>query len=894
MNFQKMKVKKSELLSKLGLLVPLAVFFLSLYFVFNFSWFKDVFSSGNKVATVEGVENDVRHRSSQEISWYALDRGTDIYENDMVFSGNDSRVLIKFNNGNLFTISPNSLVIFKDQNKQIAPVFKYGEFSSSLAPGKDFQVMICGKPQIIKSFDAAEILIKKETGTTEVSVLEGSVSFKEKIINAGQKFFISEKCQVSDVRSIALELLRPKNQDEIWLKPGEPLEFAWTGSDYKKKKSSSSKKNEDYFITISPKKYLQKPVFQSRVDKQTHLSVEKLSPGRYFWRVVTAGKERLFSKTHEFKIFPEVAVQLTYPPQDTVYTIEKPKSDGEESRVATYPMTFAFEDSSYAESFLFELSNEKDFLSPMISQNINESRLDDIQLPVGEYFWRVKVIDSHRPRAEWSTVGSFSVVDEWVPLHQPILLSDQNIRYTLPPQNHRPFLFSWADEEVANYLRVHEKSVPHLKFASGEESDTENYEVQISDSFLFPETETRRFRSEKSEFNLVSVQPGKYFLRTRAIHPVLPSSPFSKHVNVSIFVSRPELTGREEVSTSEVSLKPKIKLTWKPRVFARFYEVQVSSSGDFFKKRRYFTKNSRFNIEVRPGKNYYYRVRALNQDKQAISLFSKVGMKKLTITPPARRLATKTKSKRRFRSPASLRVPITAEYANWPRWKLEAGSFAGLAQYQSSYSSFSLTNSDLNQNKSIYVSGYYALRPDILINGYYEIISGSVADIEGNNFNTSWAGVGGKYRFWNNMNFGLSAFAGGGMEKASYFRFGFESDISSTIVNRPISLTSVYLTSGLEWRSYYQLRGALSFSYYRGIASNSQASDTTEFELAGNQQYAVDASLSHLFTEHAYLGIGFRYRLINYNFSSNEFGTTDTGSADTSHTLFRVFVGTEQ
>jgi hypothetical protein len=222
----------------------LVVFAIAMLFMFNDSWLRNLFSlgsSGKVIAKVSRTDNDIRRRTLKEIAWYSLNEGEDIFENDMVFSGRDSSASVKFTDGSNFEIDQNSLVIFRSKNGKAEISLKYGKFEGQIAAGQTMNILVGGKSRTISSDGNSKIVIEKgATGATEMRVLSGSLSIDNKIVNTNQKLEILETGALSDIHPVSLDLLKPLNQEKIWIKTGDPLQFAW----------SESAKNSSYSIKI--------------------------------------------------------------------------------------------------------------------------------------------------------------------------------------------------------------------------------------------------------------------------------------------------------------------------------------------------------------------------------------------------------------------------------------------------------------------------------------------------------------------------------------------------------------------------------------------------------------------------------------------------------------------
>lgn len=77
-------------------------------------------STGLKIGTIETRENDVRRKSQMELGWKDLRASSDVYNNDRVFTGEQSTAEIVLHGGRRLSVKPNSLVVISLPEEAVA------------------------------------------------------------------------------------------------------------------------------------------------------------------------------------------------------------------------------------------------------------------------------------------------------------------------------------------------------------------------------------------------------------------------------------------------------------------------------------------------------------------------------------------------------------------------------------------------------------------------------------------------------------------------------------------------------------------------------------------------------------------------------------------------------
>ncbi len=139
----RLQISKSDIKLIIFCSFIFVVSFLMLYF--------DIFTgSGEKsnqpiVAQAIEIDNDVRKKSSQNFAWSKSRTSEPVRMGDQIFTGENSKVILQFEDNQKLSINQNSLVKF-DHKKNIKN-FKivFGSMSAEVKKGELIDVVICGE-----------------------------------------------------------------------------------------------------------------------------------------------------------------------------------------------------------------------------------------------------------------------------------------------------------------------------------------------------------------------------------------------------------------------------------------------------------------------------------------------------------------------------------------------------------------------------------------------------------------------------------------------------------------------------------------------------------------------------------------------------------------------------
>ncbi|OFZ10816.1 MAG: hypothetical protein A2Z20_01305 [Bdellovibrionales bacterium RBG_16_40_8] len=155
----------------------------------------------------------------------------------------------------------------------------------------------------------------------------------------------------------------------------------------------------------------------------------------------------------------------------------------------------------------------------------------------------------------------------------------------------------------------------------------ERYVIEIARDREFTQTVTKSPTWE-SYFTWDTIRPGRFYYRVQAFNDRDPHSFFSSKQQIDVTVNPPSTTNADtfveifDEPQDMWSLPNPFKLSWRPVVFARGYEVEFSENKTFDVVKVFKTKDLSSDIRVSRAGFYYWRVRPLSEHKVGIGPFS--------------------------------------------------------------------------------------------------------------------------------------------------------------------------------------------------------------------------------------------------------------------------------
>lgn len=596
------------------------VFVTSIFVALNDNVFNRLFGEsveGQSIAKVKSSKNDVRRRNSSQQVWYPLTKNNEVYENDFLFAGKNSEALIELKNGTLLKLDPNTLITLAQKGDQLELSLKYGKFQGQLNKDQEIKVLVNGKTKTLKGTGDSEVAIESSPEGTAIQVLSGDIKVDEQDLTKDQQAAISEDGSIEEVKISEIELISPFLQQSFWRAPQQSLQLEW-----------SEAANREYRVVISRNPNLSRPLVNQLITQTETYTFTPKNDGNYYWQVqLNQRGSNVKSVTSNFVWNQEKPIDLTYPPAQAQFTVDVIKDL--QRKTYFWPekkMTFVINDPTSAPIHQIEISTDREFQAQLIRRTTTDSRLEDIQLPNGSYYWRARVQAPDRPQALWSNTGEFSIVNKGQPIETPRLTLTQALAFQIPNQSYPKDFYSMNPNDLApvlaNYLEAKNIQLPELRFSQVTWSSGYEFEVKQ----LFDRGSAYKLQSLEPNYQLHLIRPGRFQVRAKALNSEqMQPSDWSPPINLQIKVAAPRTLTQprfESTRTDAIQKKQSVLLKWTPTLYTKKYELQISESSSFRQAKRVFTTDPNQRISIDTNRSYFWRVRSLDQSRRAVSSFS--------------------------------------------------------------------------------------------------------------------------------------------------------------------------------------------------------------------------------------------------------------------------------
>lgn len=407
---------------------------------------------GLSLGTLESTEAVVKIKSSLALDWRDAYRGTDVSEQQLIYTDDDSSAEIKFTQGHKVLISENSLI-------RIATIGKGLNVERGLIRAKiqgDQPLIIEMNGEELKlTGENADVQISLQGEVGEIGVLNGEISVEKE----GQVEQIDKTSSLKvDTNSlkkqnVSVNLIEPKASEIFYtLEENYPATFKWDPAT-----------SAEMLLADNPS-FKRSKVYRGEGSIQT-----EVKPGSYYWKVEEANGTSLIGS---FTVIREVAPQVLRPINGEKIT----RARGPQMS----PELFLQWKGNVGQDYVVEYK-EQDIKSQIVKGS-------GLMVPLsmsGIFQWRVKISDEKRTLAAWS---------EW-----------QNVEVNIVDMPDMPVDLAPEELELQSYSK--EELDVELSWNSAKPVELE---------ILAPKNEKLLKNPEESRFVLKVKEPGLYRWRVRA------------------------------------------------------------------------------------------------------------------------------------------------------------------------------------------------------------------------------------------------------------------------------------------------------------------------------------------------------------------------------------------
>lgn len=515
-------------------------------------------SSAPSVAQVSNLSNDVRRKVSSQFLWRTARDNENVRQGDSIFTGQGSKVVLKFKDGRQLVIEENSMIVLNTVGGQLMLDLQFGRFSGDL--GKDIKVTVQGKE--VAASGAVEIDSDGTIRDPKAKKLTDAIAWQ----NSPPANFYHFKHAI-------------------------PMKLSWT----------TAKAYGRFRVQFAIDSEFKKIAYQETTRRKEISTVGYPANGQFFVRVVgedSKGKAEDFSVLAETKIQELDAPQILTPKMAQNFTF-KTDADGEllESPWVQVNWSYPLANVTYE----VQLSTDPEFATVTWKMQQLEKQITTPALVPGTYYLRVRdftpTAGGNRP---WSPTTQFQVeYDKPSSFPAPELLT-KKIDYAAPSA--QDVVFVWKSVEgapqyivqvsnSADFVAKQTYATPETRFV---------YKDYVPGKSFF-----RVFAASKKGRVGATSDTGN--LNVRVTRPIVdPIEP--KIVRAKTY---------EDPGDPQ-----EFAISWTDLKLADQYVIQVAEDPSFRQRVELRTENPQTKVTIQKPGQYYVRVKGVSETGEAMTRYS--------------------------------------------------------------------------------------------------------------------------------------------------------------------------------------------------------------------------------------------------------------------------------
>ncbi len=424
---------------------------------------------GKKLGQIVNFTNEVKRKQFGSLAWSIINKETDVFVNDQIFTNDDSTAKVKFDNETELDLAPNTLLKVTEGKNGVDLKLLSGFFTIDLKDNSQKINLNVGNKKIAIKGKGAKFQLSQVGGESKLVLVEGKAEVEsgDKKVNMKKGEQVDVAADKFEANKIVISLDKPTGGSTIFFENKSRVKMSWI----------TTEQIPEFEVVVSQKINLKGKRKRVKV-KRNNFVLEGLNPGTYYWQV--QGKSR--GKTHksvisQFTLRESRTPELLLPVNGDTLAISPKEKD--------LPIQLKW-------SNINVQNYEIEFIKKDGSTKVFTTSQDSISLKnigAGEYNWRVRGINPRNPNNLWSGYNQFTVE-----LGSPIeVISPEGNKIYNQLAGKNQVIFNW-DHKVAT-----------------------NFKIQISrePEFVQPIIEKEL---ESKKFIWKNPRPGKYFWKITTLN----------------------------------------------------------------------------------------------------------------------------------------------------------------------------------------------------------------------------------------------------------------------------------------------------------------------------------------------------------------------------------------
>ena len=413
-------------------------------------------------------------------------------------------------------------------------------------------------------------------------------------------------------------LTSPAEGETVWLELGQLPTLSW----------SKLLEPGEFELQIATDPKFNSIVVRETVSGTSYRPGHILQDGSYYWQLWPLKHGGVAVGPGRFGVSYLSPLELKWPRSDQVFELSRSQK--------TQTVSFKWKCKTGAKAYAVQLSNDPAFVTIVNEGQVKDCGWNDLKLPAGSYFWRVRVSDPSVAEISSAAKQSFTVHGAESPA-PPVASYIPREKYSPPVQLVRlstPKLKNAKQTITLKFARAENMrdiasvrkqivELPQLDWTPVR--GAQKYELQLSMKGDFSDLLSEETVNTTS-YQWKQAVPGVMHWRVRAAHENGSSGPFSQAGVLTVTLPEPVL-GLEYKFTGQQQIE------WAPVPMAEKYIVQYSNDRSMASVQEKTIAEPRINLEL-GDKPVFVKVAAAGPSGERVSGFSQVST--ITLEAPIR------------------------------------------------------------------------------------------------------------------------------------------------------------------------------------------------------------------------------------------------------------------
>jgi len=490
-----------------------------------------------QIGVISFKEKTVQRKYADRVVWEGMETSFPLYNRDSIRTGDLSDAEITLSDGTKLEIDENSLIVLNITKEEKEIDFAYGTLSANSSSNNSGDAIKIKSGETVVALDKSDISLKQNEDKSLILDVKSGVANlfqngKENQINNGEKAVLSD--QETKITKNPFKVISPSSNLKLAstnLK--NDVEFSFEGLD---------KADKNFLEIYKDRKFTS--IFTKRNITGNKLS-ESLPEGNYYWRTISNGTVGSSGKISSLQI---KSAQLISPNNNRKYFATKDQT----------MVSFSWVSQNDFNQSIVEVSSDSDF-SKIISERGTLGKSISMELPQGNFYWRVKSIINSNSDPIYSSIQKFEITNE-------------------EPSKSPNLLYPKSNDSIPESV----VSINGLKFIWTDVKGYKDYNLEIANNANFKDSKIiNSIQSTSYQFK-DKVTSGNYFWRVTGVTPSGKSGDPSKSNSFSIKALEGNIFSLQSVSSiSKVKMqKEGLQLKWKKLPIQGSYKIAIGKDSE--------------------------------------------------------------------------------------------------------------------------------------------------------------------------------------------------------------------------------------------------------------------------------------------------------------------------